>query len=103
MNKERGMSLQRLIGIMILMLVSAASFAQERDVALLAAACAACHGTNGHSVAGTPSLAGLDKLYFIEQMQQFRSGERSATVMMQHVSGYTEEEVRLLADYFSTQ
>ncbi|WP_438970881.1 c-type cytochrome [Methylophaga sp.] len=77
--------------------------AQERNVALLASSCAACHGTNGHSVSGTPSLAGLDKMYFMEQMRHFKTGERPSTVMMKHASGYTEQEIRLLAEFFSQQ
>jgi cytochrome c553 len=36
-------------------------------------------------------------------MQQFKNGERPATVMMQHARGYSEEEIRLLADYFAEQ
>lgn len=74
-----------------------------RNVELLASTCAACHGTNGHSAGGLPSLAGVDKHYIIEQMQQFVSGERTSTVMMHHASGYTSEEIELLADYFSKQ
>lgn len=97
------MSLYRLLGACCLLLSLSGLQAEERNPALLASACAACHGTNGHSVAGTPSLAGLDKMYFIEQMQQFQTGERPSTVMMQHAKGYTEEEIRLLATYFSQQ
>lgn len=97
------MSLYRLLGACCLLLSLSGLQAEERNPALLASACAACHGTNGHSVAGTPSLAGLDQMYFIEQMQQFQTGERPSTVMMQHAKGYTEEEIRLLAAYFSQQ
>lgn len=74
-----------------------------RNIELLASTCAACHGTNGHSVSGLPSLAGVDKDYIIEQMQQFVSGERNATVMMQHATGYTSKEIELMASYFSKQ
>jgi len=74
-----------------------------RNAELLASSCAACHGTNGHSVGGLPSLAGVDKLYLIEQMQQFVSGERTSTVMLHHASGYTAEEIELMADFFSKQ
>mgnify|MGYP005849699179 CR=1 FL=1 len=97
------MLLYRVLGASFLLLVSISPHAEGRDVALLASACAACHGTQGHSVAGTPSLAGLDRLYFIEQMRQFRTGERPSTVMMKHASGYTKEEIRLLAEYFAGQ
>lgn len=97
------MSFKQLIGASLLMMFAVSLQAEERNVALMASACAACHGTNGHSVGGTPSLAGLEQLYFIEQMQLFQSGERPSSVMMKHARGYTEEEIRLLAEYFSQQ
>lgn len=74
-----------------------------KNVELLASSCAACHGTNGHSVAGTPTLAGLASAHIIEQMRQFAAGDRPSTVMFHHASGYTSEEITLLADYFSQQ
>ncbi len=77
--------------------------AQERNVALLSSSCAACHGTNGHSVGGTPSLAGLSESYIVEQMKEFTNGERKATVMYSHASGYTQEEIELMAAYFAKQ
>jgi cytochrome subunit of sulfide dehydrogenase len=73
------------------------------NVELLASSCASCHGTRGHSVAGTPSLAGLDRLYFLQQMDQFISKTRTSTVMNHHASGYTADEIELLADFFSQQ
>ena len=76
---------------------------EVRNVELLASSCASCHGTRGHSVAGTPSLAGLDRLYFMQQMDQFISKTRTSTVMNQHASGYTADEIELLADFFSQQ
>lgn len=69
----------------------------------LAASCAACHGTNGNSVAGTSVLAGLDPNHFILQMQAFRSGERQATVMHRHAKGLNLGEIEQLAIYFSRQ
>lgn len=76
---------------------------QTRNAELLASSCAACHGTNGHSAGGLPSLAGVDKLYLIEQMQQFVSGERTSTVMKHHASSYRTEEIELMAEFFSKQ
>ena len=84
--------------------MSITAYAEEsRNVELLVSSCAACHGTNGHSVGGIPSLAGLSEMYFIEQMQQFVSGERKSTVMFHHASGYTAEEIELMAGYFAKQ
>lgn len=76
---------------------------ESKNVELLAASCAACHGTRGHSEGGLPSLAGMERLYIIEQMTQFTNGTRPATVMQHHASGYSAEEVELLADFFAKQ
>lgn len=77
--------------------------AQTSHIRVLAASCAACHGTQGNSVGITPTLAGLDKGYFVTQMLAFKRGERSPTVMHHHAKGLTEEEIHLLAAYFAEQ
>jgi cytochrome c553 len=69
----------------------------------LASHCAACHGTNGYSVGGTPVIAGLDKALFVSQMKDFKSGARPSTVMHNHAKGYTDEEFERLADFFAAQ
>jgi sulfide dehydrogenase cytochrome subunit len=77
--------------------------ADEIHIRTLAASCAACHGTNGNSVGGTPVLAGLDPGHFTTQMMAFRSGERKSTVMHRHAKGLTPEEIEQLAAYFAAQ
>lgn len=84
-------------------ITQAESLGESPHIRVLAASCAACHGTNGNSVSGTPVLAGLDKNHFVLQMQAFRSGERSATVMHRHTKGLTLDEIDQLATYFSQQ
>src|SRR5712692_229847 len=69
----------------------------------LAAACANCHGTNGVSQQGMPNLAGQQRSYLAQQMQDFRAGKRPATIMHQIARGYTDEQIDALAAYFSEQ
>ncbi len=69
----------------------------------LAAACANCHGTNGVSRQGMPNLAGQQRAYLVQQMQDFRAGKRPATIMHQIAKGYTDEQIDALAAYFSEQ
>jgi cytochrome subunit of sulfide dehydrogenase len=69
----------------------------------LAAACANCHGTNGVSQPGMPSLAGQPRRYLEQQMQDFKAGKRPATIMHQIAKGYTEEQIGALAAYLSEQ
>lgn len=76
---------------------------QQLHTKVLAASCAACHGTDGNSVGITPTLAGLDQGYFVTQMLAFKQGERNPTVMHHHAKGLSVEEIHLLADYFAAQ
>ena len=71
-----------------------------RDVA---ANCANCHGTDGHSRGGVPGLAGRDKGYLIRQVQDFRDGKRPSTIMQQLAKGYTDAEIEAAAAYFAAQ
>ena len=80
-----------------------AQAAPDASTRQIGASCAACHGTNGHSVGGMPMLAGLKRDHFIKQMQDFKSGTRPATVMHRHAKGYNDAEIEKLADYFAAQ
>ena len=78
---------------------------QELATNGMAATCANCHGTYGKSSKDgvLPSLAGMKSDYIIEQMQAFKSGARKATVMHQLSKGYTDQQIKDLADYFAAQ
>jgi cytochrome c553 len=68
----------------------------------LAATCFTCHGTDGRSVGNVPpSLAGQDRNYLLQQMQDFKAGKRPATIMHQHAKGYTDQQLELIAGYFA--
>ena len=75
----------------------------------LAASCAACHGTQGNSVAANGDdganavLAGIAPAEFTEKMLGFRDGSRKATVMHHHAKGLTVDEINQLAVHFSQQ
>lgn len=93
----------KIVIVLLCGVMTTVSAEPQRNIALLSASCAACHGTNGHSVGGTPGLAGLGEQHFIEQLRQFKSGARPSTVMLHHVNGYTDDEIKLMATFFSTQ
>ena len=75
----------------------------EHAARALASGCAACHGTNGKAQDPMPVLAGKSREYIVERLQSFRSGQRQATIMHQHAKGYSDEQIAMLADYFSRQ
>ena len=68
-----------------------------------AAACASCHGTNGKAQPGNEPLAGQNKDEMMKKLMDFKSGAKPATIMHQLAKGYTDEEIAILADYFSKQ
>lgn len=69
----------------------------------LAASCAMCHGTGGHSVGGNEPLAGMPKEELVRKFQEFRSGAKPATAMHQIAKGYSDREVEQIAAYFAAQ
>jgi cytochrome c553 len=86
--------------------LAAPVLAQQPDPARgrnLAAACANCHGTNGVSEGGIPSLAGRDRPDLLQEMRDFKAGRRPATVMHQIARGYTDEQIEAIAAYLSAQ
>ncbi|ANK81000.1 MAG: hypothetical protein TEF_09475 [Rhizobiales bacterium NRL2] len=77
------------------------SQAQERSRgAVLALSCAGCHGTDGRSPGAMPALDGHDRDYIARAMREFRSGERPSTVMGRIATGYSDEEIALMAAHF---
>ena len=68
-----------------------------------AAACAACHGANGISVSATwPTLAGQHEDYLEMALWQYKNGERTDPVMTAQAALVADEDVALLARYFSS-
>ena len=78
-------------------------FAQENPAGRgLAATCWACHGPDGRSVTrDVASLAGMPREQIVTQVRAFRDGSRPSTVMQQIARGYSEQQIELIADYFS--
>ena len=78
--------------------------AQDPDLGRnLAATCANCHGTDGHSVGGTESLAGVPRDTLLRKLDAFSRGEKPATIMHQIAKGYTPEQLTLIAEHFAAQ
>jgi cytochrome subunit of sulfide dehydrogenase len=69
----------------------------------LAASCAMCHGTSGHSVGGNEPLAGMPKDELVRKFKEFQSGAKPATVMHQLSKGFTDQQLDQIAAYFAAQ
>ena len=74
------------------------------QVEMLSFTCAGCHGPGGMSVGpASPSIAGLSVEYFIYAMEGYRDDKIPATVMNRIAKGYSDEQIRDMATYFSKQ
>lgn len=75
----------------------------DRQARAWAASCAACHGTNGLSRGGIPSIAGREPEQALRTLMEFRADQRPAsTVMHQHAKGYSEAELQRIVRYLAT-
>ncbi len=77
--------------------------AQDRQARTWAASCAACHGTDGRSAGGIAALAGRNADELARLLNEYRTDKRPGTVMHQHAKGYTEAELRRIAEFFAAQ
>ncbi len=89
-------------------LLATAGAAQAADPNLgrnLAATCANCHGTNGNAVKGSgmDALAGMEKAKMLQKLADFKSGDKPASIMHQIAKGYTDDQIKLIAEYFAAQ
>lgn len=90
--------------LLIMSVVGHGVVAETPSATMLANTCAGCHGTFGSSVGpASPTIAGMSRDYFIETMMAYKEAKRPSTIMSRIAKGYTEEEIQLMADYFSKQ
>lgn len=91
------------IGLLAMIALPAQAQGPAAPFPYYVANCFNCHGTEGRVNSAIPSIAGRDKAYLEETLNAFKTGSKSATIMHQLAKGYTDEEIAVLADYFSKQ
>ncbi|MDL2338899.1 MAG: c-type cytochrome [Pseudomonadota bacterium] len=102
MNKSSGRALALAV---IGTAVSAGAWAQTTvspPGRLLASNCFQCHGTNGKGP-GFERLAGKSASELFSEMKEFQSGKEGDNIMARHVSGFSDAQLRALAQWLSTQ
>jgi cytochrome c553 len=73
-------------------------------------ACGFCHLTNGHGRPENASLAGLPAAYIVQQMADFKNGDRKSAeprmgppnAMIQDAKAATDDEIKTAAAYFAS-
>jgi sulfide dehydrogenase cytochrome subunit len=95
--------MQRALAAAIGLACIAAAVAAWAEPPAGAAACSGCHPTSARVSSPVPRLAGLDRAAIAKAMQDFRSGQRPATVMDRIAKGFTDEEIQAIAAWYATQ
>jgi cytochrome c553 len=71
---------------------------------LRATLCKVCHGPDGNAVReGTPSLAGQDPVYIVDQFNRYGDGRRKDYWMGSLASGFSNEDKIKLAIFYTEQ
>ncbi|MEM1188028.1 MAG: sulfide dehydrogenase, cytochrome subunit [Pseudomonadota bacterium] len=70
--------------------------------ALLAVTCAGCHREEASGPDGIPSLSGQSVSEIARKLTAYRSGELQGTLMNRLARGYSEDEIKLLAEALGT-
>jgi len=68
------------------------------------ASCAGCHGADGNSAVGSfPKLAGQGAKYLVKQMNDIKSGARSAVEMTGILDGLSAQDFNNIAAFYQSQ
>lgn len=68
------------------------------------ATCVACHSVDGNSaISMYPKIAGQHSEYIYKQLKEFKSGDRKDPVMAGMVAALSDQDMKDLAAYFSSQ
>ena len=68
---------------------------------VMADSCLTCHGSKGQGPGTMPAIRDLTEQGLINKLQSFRDRETDATIMNRHAAGYTDEEIRAIAEHIA--
>jgi sulfide dehydrogenase cytochrome subunit len=68
-----------------------------------ALSCSGCHSPNATDTSTPPRLVGRDPEKTVAALQEFRSGQRAATIMDRVVKGFSPEEIQAIAAWYGAQ
>lgn len=70
---------------------------------LLASNCFQCHGTDGRGDGTFEKLAGKSASDIYNDLREMKAENKRGEIMTIHAFGYTDAQLRAIADYFSKQ
>lgn len=77
--------------------MSAANF----QAVLWGSSCMACHGTDGKAEGVARAIGGRPAEELLTALLEYKADKRQGTVMPQHVKGYSDDELKRIAEFFS--
>jgi sulfide dehydrogenase cytochrome subunit len=88
------------VGLVLLLLPFAATAA---DAPPGASSCSGCHPASRSVETPVKRLIGSNPADTVAAVQAFRSGQRPATVMDRIAKGFTDDEIKAIADWYGAQ
>lgn len=72
------------------------------QVSIWASSCMACHGPEGRAEGTGLTIGGRSADDLLGKLLGYRSGNLRATIMHQHTKGYSDSELKRIAEYFAS-
>jgi sulfide dehydrogenase cytochrome subunit len=94
------MILQRTAALLVVLFPFAATAA---DAPPGASSCSGCHPASRSVDTPVKRLVGAKAADIVSAVQEFRSGKRPATVMDRIAKGFTDDEIKAIADWYGAQ
>ncbi|MCI0507273.1 MAG: sulfide dehydrogenase [Gammaproteobacteria bacterium] len=94
----------RMLAASCLALMSFSTTAEPvSEGAMLSITCNGCHGPDGKSTGSIPAIGGKSADYIEKALLDFRDDKRPSTVMKRHAKGYSDAQIKLIAEYFAAK
>jgi cytochrome subunit of sulfide dehydrogenase len=87
----------------ILLLSLPSGMALAADPPPGASSCSACHPVSRAVETPARRLIGRNPAEIVAAVQAFRSGQKPATVMDRIAKGFTDDEIKAIADWYAAQ
>jgi cytochrome c553 len=93
----------RVVAAAIGCLAIAAAVTASAEPPAGAASCTGCHPASTRVTSPVVRLAGLERAAIVKALQEFRAGQRAATVMDRIAKGFTDDEIQAIAAWYAAQ
>jgi len=101
MTRNVSVHLLTISAVTLLLSINTVMAAAPNKIKMMADACLTCHGPNGSGSGKIPELKGLEKSDITESLFGFKSGDEKSTIMGRYAKALSDDEINLLAEYFS--